>query len=551
VFVIDYKLFLISQKYVQNISNEISIWPIRGSWKKIVPWWRDFMRLKTKFSLEVILLIFLIGMVSIIAVLNTKQVQDSFLDLSVQTLPTWDALKDMRLANSLILSSTLEVLILQDAINNQEDEFGVSDYEEQIENEIFEIETAKSLFSESFTRYSILMEENFPESNIYVDDISKNWNDMVITSSKMIRLNTNGNNAKEILALKNDFENSGQLLNQNIFSANSFIEPQVKSRQAVVESLVDNTTTQILIVLNIFIGASLAFKFFITKSISRPLIKLRKIAHKIAEGEFVKTEMKGDDEISDLGKDIDMMSTELQKLNRALVTSERLSSIGSLSSRLAHDLRNPLSVIKNSMEILKFRLNDNMDENINHQIAMVGRAVSRMSHQIEDVLDFVNIASLKLENSSLITVIESAILSTDIPKSVKINLPKNSATIKCDPYRMEVVISNLLKNASQAMEGKGEISIRVLDQKEDVLIEIEDQGQGIPQENMDKIFEPLFTTKQSGTGLGLASCISIVEKHGGSISVRNNPTVFTVQLPKVHKNVKLEEKQIEKQIPNE
>ncbi len=79
------------------------------------------------------------------------------------------------------------------------------------------------------------------------------------------------------------------------------------------------------------------------------------------------------------------------------------------------------------------------------------------------------------------------------------------------------------------------------------MIEIEDQGHGIPQENIDKIFEPLFTTKQSGTGLGLASCISIVEKHGGSISVRNNPTVFTVQLPKVSKNVKLEEKQI----PNE
>ncbi|MEX2313847.1 MAG: hypothetical protein WD650_07685, partial [Nitrosopumilaceae archaeon] len=177
------------------------------------------MRLKTKFSLEVILLIFLIGMVSIIAVVNTKQVQDSFLDLSAQTLPTWDALKDMRLANSLILSSTLEILILQNTINNQEDEFGVSDYEEQIENEIYEMETAKSLFSESFTRYSILMEENFPESNIYVDDISKNWNDIVIISSKMIRLNTNGNNAKEVLALKNDFENSGQLLNQNIFSA--------------------------------------------------------------------------------------------------------------------------------------------------------------------------------------------------------------------------------------------------------------------------------------------------------------------------------------------
>ena len=80
------------------------------------------------------------------------------------------------------------------------------------------------------------------------------------------------------------------------------------------------------------------------------------------------------------------MSTDLEKLNRKIITSERLSSIGSLASRLAHDLRNPLSVIKNSMEILKMRLNENMDEKVNLQLAMVGRAVSRMSHQIEDVL---------------------------------------------------------------------------------------------------------------------------------------------------------------------
>ncbi|HXV66071.1 MAG TPA: ATP-binding protein [Nitrosopumilaceae archaeon] len=509
------------------------------------------MKIKTKFTLEVILLVSLIGMVSIIAVLNTKQVQTSFLDLSSQTLPTWDALKDMRLANSLILSSTLEIMILQDRINSNIDQMNIVDYEEQIENKIYEIETAKSLFAESFTRYSILMEENFPESNIYEKDIAKNWNDLVIISNKIIRLNSNAENSKQVLELKNDLEDSTQLLNQNIFAANNFIEPQVKNKQDVVESLVDETTMQILIVLNIFIVTTLAFKFFITRSISRPLSKLRKITSKIADGDFVKTEMKGDDEISDLGKDIDAMSNNLQKLNKELVTSERLSSIGSLSSRLAHDLRNPLSVIKNSMEILKFRLNDNMDEKINHQIAMVGRAVSRMSHQIEDVLDFVNIASLKLENSSLVTIIESAILSTDLPKSVTISMPKNSATIKCDPYRLEVVFSNMLKNAAQAMDGNGEISVRILDQKDDVLIEIEDQGPGIPQENLDKIFEPLFTTKQSGTGLGLASCISIVEKHGGTISARNNPTVFTIKLPKVSKIEKIDEKRIEKHIPNE
>jgi len=203
------------------------------------------------------------------------------------------------------------------------------------------------------------------------------------------------------------------------------------------------------------------------------------------------------------------------------------------------------------MEILKLRLNDNMDERVNHQLSMVGRAVSRMSHQIEDVLDFVNIAELKVQSSSIITIVESAILSTDIPKTVKVNLPKNSATALCDPFRLEVVISNLLKNGCQAVNNNGEIFLRIIDKNDDVFIEIEDSGPGVLETNMDKIFEPLFTTKQTGTGLGLASCKSIVEKHGGTISVRNNPTVFTIQIPKVPKNIPQKKNLLEKSLLNE
>jgi len=509
------------------------------------------VKLKTKFSFEVILLIGLIGMVSVIAISSTKNVQDSFLDLSSQTMPTWDALKDMRLASSLLSASTMKILVLQDTINNSDDKSGISAYEEQLEFEIFELETAKSLFTESFTRYSILMEENFPENNVYAQDIAKNWNDLVIISSKLITLNAGENNGQEVISLEEDFADVEQLLNQNIFSANSFIEPQVKIRQEIVGGLVDTTTTQIIIALNVFIASTLIFKYFISKSISRPLLKLRKVTHKIAEGEFVKTEMKGEDEISELGMDIDKMSTELQKLNKDIIASERLSSIGNLASRLAHDLRNPLSVIKNSMEILKLRLNDNMDEKINHQLAMIGRAISRMNHQIEDVLDFVNISDLKVQPSSILTIIESSLLGADIPKSIHIHLPKNSPTILCDPFRLEVVFSNLLKNASQAVDEVGDIFVRIIDQKDDVIIEVEDSGPGISPENINKIFEPLFTTKQTGTGLGLASCKSIVERHGGTISVRTNPTVFIVQIPKEPKKVKIRKNLIEKSLLNE
>jgi len=129
------------------------------------------MRLKTKFSLEVILLISLIGMVSFIAVLNTKQIQESFLDLSSETFPTWDTLKDMRYAASMLSASTMDVLFIYDEMNNSKNSESVSVLEEQLEFEMFEMETAKSLFTEAFTKYSILMNE-FKQA--YLNEI-KRW----------------------------------------------------------------------------------------------------------------------------------------------------------------------------------------------------------------------------------------------------------------------------------------------------------------------------------------------------------------------------------------
>jgi signal transduction histidine kinase len=507
------------------------------------------LRIKSKLAFEVILLISLVGMVSFIAVINTKQVQNAFFDLSSETMPILDTLKDMKLAGSIITATTMEIMLIEDEIQNSDGAM-VMDLEEHIEYELFEMENGKALFTEAFTRYTIVM-ENIPESKQFGDKIVKSWNDFISISNKMITLKNRGASGTEILQLKDQFEETQQSVNQEIHSAWSFIEPKVEYEQKNVETMVTNTTWSIIIALNIFIVASLCIRYLVVKSISNPLLILRKTTNEISQGNFVKTKIDGNDEISELGQDINSMSVELEKLNKEIVNSERLSSIGSLASRLAHDLRNPLSVIKNSMEILTIRLNPYMDEKIDHQLAMVGRAVSRMSHQIEDVLDFVNVADLRLESSSIISIVESAILSTDVPKSVKVNLPKNSATAICDPYRLEVVLSNMIKNASQAVDGKGEITIRIIDKENYVFIDIEDSGPGIPETVLPKIFEPLFTTKQTGTGLGLPSCKSIIEKHGGTISVRNNPTVFTIQIPKTPSLKKLKSKVFEKQIVNE
>ncbi len=101
---------------------------------------------------------------------------------------------------------------------------------------------------------------------------------------------------------------------------------------------------------------------------------------------------------------------------------------------------------------------------------------------------------------------------------------------------MQTVFSNLILNAIQAIDDKGKIMIQIFDSDDDVTIEVIDNGHGIKKENIQHIFEPLFTTKQNGTGLGLASCKAVIENHNGVIdctSIVNKGTVFTIKLPKI------------------
>jgi two-component system sensor histidine kinase HydH len=225
-----------------------------------------------------------------------------------------------------------------------------------------------------------------------------------------------------------------------------------------------------------------------------------------------------------LRRQVDEKSTELMK-------SEKLAIIGELASRMAHDLRNPLSTIKNTIEIMESKPKLKIEEKLQYY-GRLRRAMNRMSHQVDDVLDFVRTSELKLQPYSVLDIINNVKDSITVPNDVKITIEQENVRINCDYRKIEAVFTNLLLNAIQAVENKGEVRIRIIDNLSDVLVAVEDSGPGIPPENLGKIFDPLFTTKQLGTGLGLSICKSIVEQHGGSITVKNNPTTFLVRLPK-------------------
>ncbi|HXG73530.1 MAG TPA: nickel-binding protein [Candidatus Nitrosotenuis sp.] len=214
--------------------------------------------------------------------------------------------------------------------------------------------------------------------------------------------------------------------------------------------------------------------------------------------------------------------------------TERLAAIGELAARLAHDLRNPLSVIKNTVEIMETKPKLRIEDKVIYY-SRLHRAVDRISHQIEDVLDFVRPFSLTFENRLLNEIIASAMEKITLPDSVKVTMPQNFVYLVCDPIKLEVVFTNLIMNAIQAMNNIGQIDIKIIDGSDFVTVQITDTGCGIPENVLPRIFEPLFTTKQTGTGLGLASCKKIIEQHDGTIKVSSTEgvgTTFRLYLPK-------------------
>lgn len=229
----------------------------------------------------------------------------------------------------------------------------------------------------------------------------------------------------------------------------------------------------------------------------------------------------------------DNLQIDLREKTKKLAQAERLSAIGELSARLAHDLRNPLTVLKGVVEIARARTNSGEIYFSTKQIDMMERAIARMSNQIDDVLEFVKIQSLHVTKNSLLDTLGLSLAKINKLSNIKIHIPDNSIEFVYDSDKIEIVFDNLLNNSMQAINDDGVITIRFIDIENEVEIEVEDSGGGVSDEIISKVFEPLFTTKKKGTGLGLASCKSIVEQHGGSISIRNKPTVFTIKLPKM------------------
>ncbi|MCA2003713.1 MAG: HAMP domain-containing histidine kinase [Candidatus Nitrosotenuis sp.] len=226
-----------------------------------------------------------------------------------------------------------------------------------------------------------------------------------------------------------------------------------------------------------------------------------------------------------------MLDAELNRKS-SMFTNDKFNIMGHLSSKMAHDIRNPLNVIKVQVDLLKLRYSKQEDTMMLDSLNRMEKAVYGITNQLNDVLNFLRESPMQCESVSFLKILEESLSYIQKPDNVRIDMPSDDVMLFCDANKMQRVFVNMIQNSMQAMENGGTITFSIMDGQSETKIEISDTGKGINEELLPKIFEPLFTTKNDGTGLGLPICKKIIEDHGGSISVRNGPTTFTMTLPK-------------------
>lgn len=242
---------------------------------------------------------------------------------------------------------------------------------------------------------------------------------------------------------------------------------------------------------------------------------------------------------------------ELQAAQDQLVRQEKLAVLGQLAGGVGHELRNPLGVIANAVYLLKM-IQEDADKTVHEYLELIEIETRNAVQIISSLLDFARVKAVEREQITVARLIAQALERQPPPEGsdVHIDIPPDLPPVFIDPQQIELVLTNLIANAYQAMPDGGQLTIHaeVPDDQSAVnrgqgstsnpqslvSISIADTGCGIPPENMDKLFEPLFTTKLRGIGLGLAIAKNLVEANGGHIEVKSQEgqgSTFTVYLP--------------------
>jgi two-component system, NtrC family, nitrogen regulation sensor histidine kinase NtrY len=282
---------------------------------------------------------------------------------------------------------------------------------------------------------------------------------------------------------------------------------------------------------------------YLASRLARPLKQLSAATQAVGDGNLdVSVNIVSDDEIGDLARSFNEMTQRLRQSRAELAQHERENAWREMAKQVAHEIKNPLTPMKLSVQHLRQAFKDNAsarEEILDQVTRMLLEQIESLSLIAGEFSDFAKMPEKRVALFYLHSVIqEAAELFTSLT-DVQFQLPESIANDKilADVEQLRRVFINLFRNAVQAMKGKGTITISSVVHSNSIVVRVSDTGSGIPQELLRRIFEPNFSTKTEGMGMGLAITKKIIEDMGGTIlceSEYGKGTTFTIQLPMIH-----------------
>ena len=297
--------------------------------------------------------------------------------------------------------------------------------------------------------------------------------------------------------------------------------------------------------------------FFLVNNILRPVQRLiietgREIVTSVTKdgSAYTKDEIKAlAESVRELIDDVDQTHTELEKSREHLQQAEKMALVGKLAAGMAHSIRNPFTSVK--MRLFSLGRSQNLAETQMDDIKVISEEIKHIDTIVQNFLEFSRPPKLKIQEISPSVVVDLALQllvhrlkSYDVTVEVIRNKPLSE--INADPEQLKEVLVNLIVNACEAMVRGGIITINEKEAADThlgkaVILEISDNGPGIPESVIGKVMEPFFTTKEEGTGLGLSIVARIIEEHKGRIDIKSKEgegTTFIITLPLNDKNNK-------------
>jgi len=317
----------------------------------------------------------------------------------------------------------------------------------------------------------------------------------------------------------------------------------------------------LLLVGLVAILAGAAVVWLLIKRVTQPLLELRDNAEAVGGGDFTRrVPVRGRDEFGQLASAFNQMTqdlqqshaelaqtvTTLQNTQQQLIQSEKLSAVGEFVAGVAHELNNPLAAVMGFSEMLKD--SDPNSKNRRH-LEIIHKSAERCQKIVQSLLSFARRQKPERKPVQMQQIVEAVLEIVSYPLrtsniDVVTQFDPAAPYVHADSHQIQQVVLNIINNARQAIEEhgarpRGQIRIITESSAETVRIVIQDNGPGIPEENLRRIFDPFFTTKKVGvgTGLGLSLCYGMVQEHGGSIMAMNRPdggATFIIELPAMH-----------------